>query len=1480
MKTYRNQFFAWVLLCLLSPTSVLAAAVCDADDDGDVDRNDIRQIALARYTPATGPDDPRDANGDGIITIHDARACTFQCSLSRCAIIDPPVEIPTIDVSPNPLDFGDVFVGSSASLPLNVENTGNATLGVSNITSSGAPFSVFPPLAFDIADGGLPRSVDIDFSPAVVGVFNGTITINSNADNVDPVLVVVTGNGVLPPPAAEPDIDSATSLLFGATPEGGSVEQQLTISNLGDAPLNVSDVTSDNPDYAVAPLPGQNIPFTLDPGATQNVVVTFTAPAGSAGTTVTGALSISSDDPDESPRAVSLAANVIEVVTLVNIPILGASVDDVIGNGNCDNVSGEVQFGQSDGVDAFNVTLMDQGGVSASSVSLTSDDNGGVVAFSGIDACTLDDGILELAVNLGSLNPYIGTPAIKNTSVFPAPILDPVAAASVALEIQVCGTSRESTTVKIEGGANTVAIQLDAVTTDFCLDVALRPNTENTLIATAIDDLAAAPKPAASAAPIQVVHVDPSSIIIAEATSRPLTIEETELLVQNGVIDLDDPSNFNVSMFTIVLTIGQFPVTVTQPVAVPSSPGVSYGGGGTGWTGGGGGGGGGGTPAPVTGCITGCSNIVIIQTPSGQTIPGVIIIDGRIKTLKEFFQVTIAIQNTSAGFVLADMVANIVLPAGLSPVKAGPGTDVSTINTGSALETVDMGDIGPMQTGTGQFVIRGDGIGTHNVDVDFNGFLTGGGLSAPEPVSGAAGTSVQVFGPPTFDVVVRHPSNPAGDDVVAGEIYDLIVEITNTSPRPALYTSLELFVGGQAELVDVNGVPIPDSNEIISFGHIPPGRAVSAAFRIRSSLQGEIIACQAIASENISLTVDTGIGTPACNIANTYPANFEQLPADQPPVVIGINPLNGQPNIQVTTSVFATLTPESDCIVGDTFTNVVEVNFIPGDPGAIEVISADLVQAGTFYLEELDTLGNPVRHIPTDLTVESPPAGGTTIAVLRLGLDTPHNNSQYFLKDNTTYRATLIGGTGGICSDASGAEMVEVFTWTFSTEQTCSPLNTPIATMSAPTDGSIDRPLNQSIVLDFTNRMNPGTFSFVPGNLAASNFSVYTDAILNATGDDIDINMASAVPGSGVFSNLNRTLTYTPLVNFDENTTIHIRLTDGLQDTCLNPLQTPPNGVQLLNFQTIPPDTVAPAAPVVNPVPTFTNQPAVQVSGQAEASSSVTVTGGSAVVNTTASGAGNFSVSVPLNANATNNFSVQATDASTNASAVVTADTNGDPLVTVHDNVLPLVSSVLPLNGAINVVRGIVIQADFDEPIDPATINDLNFTLEGSVVPGTLAAVGNSGFTFTPDNLLDFNKTYTIHIRANGMRDLAGNGLSGEFVASFTTANFPLPVLTNLSPNDGVQGTNFAVEFTGTDLGTAFAVTSDNPAIGGAIVGTTDTSVTANITLDPLAAAGLTTLGLTTLGGNVSVPFSVLHKAPLINNIVPDNGFQGTTVNA
>ena len=206
----------------------------------------------------------------------------------------------------------------------------------------------------------------------------------------------------------------------------------------------------------------------------------------------------------------------------------------------------------------------------------------GTINFQGIDACGLADGIIavNIVLNRGGveLPPVAGTPAFKSTLGLEPPILDPLPLLTVLPSIEVCGTSRENTTVRAEGGAHIVSIVLDENTTRFCLDVPLRPNTQNTLIVSAIDNLAPPPKPIAAAPPVQIFQVDSSEIIIAKAFSRPLTTDEIETLVANGVIDLDDPTNFNVSMFTVVLTIGSFPVTITQPVVINPVPGtVSFG---------------------------------------------------------------------------------------------------------------------------------------------------------------------------------------------------------------------------------------------------------------------------------------------------------------------------------------------------------------------------------------------------------------------------------------------------------------------------------------------------------------------------------------------------------------------------------------------------------------------------------------------------------------------------------------------------------------------------------------------------------------------------------------------------------------------------------------------------------------------------------------------------------------------------------------
>ena len=89
----RNFVRALILaLPLFIANSVFAQVegqVCDVDIDGDVDINDVRLITAARNTPSNGPDDPRDADGDGIITVADARTCMQFCTLPRCAEPQP-----------------------------------------------------------------------------------------------------------------------------------------------------------------------------------------------------------------------------------------------------------------------------------------------------------------------------------------------------------------------------------------------------------------------------------------------------------------------------------------------------------------------------------------------------------------------------------------------------------------------------------------------------------------------------------------------------------------------------------------------------------------------------------------------------------------------------------------------------------------------------------------------------------------------------------------------------------------------------------------------------------------------------------------------------------------------------------------------------------------------------------------------------------------------------------------------------------------------------------------------------------------------------------------------------------------------------------------------------------------------------------------------------------------------------------------------
>ena len=1385
--------------------------------------------------------------------------------------------------TPASLDLGTAFVGLTASGTLSIGNPGTAPLVLTTVTIDDPAFTVAGALPLTIP-AGASGSLPISFSPDQARSFSGLATLAF--DTADPLDVPLSGVGEAPAEAGA--VFTVDTLDFGTVPAPGAATGNLSIDNIGNGPLTVSAAAiTDATAFALAPDVVDRLPLRIPPGGAEPISVELSTDAADAGGGLSGKLALTTDDPDHPTRTVLLTATAVTPPDPRASTVLDVQVDPAsIGAADCSSVNAELLFGpDSTSSDRAVLYLRDEQGAMLSSAEVAASAGSGSVQVPAVDVCALADGAIEPVVAVASggeqLPNFTGAPAVKNAGPLAAPVLDDTETlVTLEREIRLCGRARSQTLVDIKGGARSVSVELGAGETDFCLDVPLRPNAENLLIASATENTAGVmlPLPVASAPALKVIQINPAEIVVATVDSRPLTVDEIEALVDNGVIDLEDPSNFHHSLFTIVLNIGLEPVTISTVIPVPPSPssGGTSGSGGSGGTGGGhvyygvglGGGGGG-----FSGGGGGYRGFVIVPpVPPGQpqpVIPGVIIIDGVIKTLKELFQVTLAIDNLSTTFDIEELVARIQLPAGLSAVRAGPGSDPTTISVDDAEDTVTLGTIPPGERGEGQFVVRGDKIGEHAVSVGFSGFLTGGGLPEPLAFDGEAGTSLTVHGPPELEVTVGHPSDPSDWDVIAGEIYTLTVDITNTSDRPALYTSLMLKLGADARLVDADDVPIPGSIEVRDFGHVQPGQTVSAAFRVEPMVTGEIIACQAVASENLTLSIDTGPDPTACSVANTIPADFSPPDPAEPPSVLAISPLNGAPNNVITSTAFAVFTPPVGCLTADTFTN-------PVTNGAI-LLDADFVAPGTFYMEQLDDLGAPVRRVPVELHTTVGATGATTVAVLRPGLASP--NTQLFLEDGTTYRVTAVGGPNGICNAVTGEPLANDFTWTFSTERGCT-LPQLEATLARPADGGLDQPRTGAIRMEFTNRIDPTTVAFAPGDLAGSSFGVYADATESA-GQLLD--EGTVIAGNARFDGSFRRLTFQPAQPLPADSTITVRLTDALQDTCGNPLSTPPVGERLFTFQTEAEDAEAPALPQVNPLPSVTSAASILVSGSAEPEATVAISGGTAPVTTTAGEGGSFSARVGLAASRSTLLSVAATDASGNRSPDQGLDTAGNPLLVFRDATAPAVVSVDPADGFTGVPVDTAIRIALSEAIDPASVQNSDVELLdalGNAVTGALALEGTDTLVLTPGADLAVNRVHDLELRAGSVRDLAGNPLAGAFGSSFTTAGpvIQAPALTTLSPDTGLRGTALVVTFGGDHLSSITGVTSDNPGVAGTLVSVGETAVSANVTIADDAAVGSMSLGLSGPGGSAALPFTVAARTPEIDAIAPSAGIQGTTV--
>ncbi|MBI5575200.1 MAG: Ig-like domain-containing protein, partial [Deltaproteobacteria bacterium] len=398
----------------------------------------------------------------------------------------------------------------------------------------------------------------------------------------------------------------------------------------------------------------------------------------------------------------------------------------------------------------------------------------------------------------------------------------------------------------------------------FDLSIPLNGNAVNKIVVTAVDRYGNT-----ASKEISVTQLSMQSIVVSKVTTQRLSVQEVKQLVNEGVINLANPENFNVSKFDVVLTIGQERVPVSIPIAVgkevpePMGEEVYKFPRGNGWNNRS-------KNQPPVEIVIFDKPVISPALPEPLSIPGVIIIEGNIKSLKEFYSVRLLLMNTSGIFTLKNVSANIEFPdGGLSNVLPADGV-------------ASFGDILP---GNGdqpgqkekEFIVRGDEIGVRGVRLNFGGSLAGPGLPENDPIrfNGSANSGVEVKGPPAFKVRVTHP-----DFVITDIPYELKVDITNIGELPALYASLALDVGADARLVKCrvdnnypdNPVPVCEPIEgadVRNFGDILPGQTVSETFTVNPLMTGTITSCVGASDQNITLQVL--VGTIGCVVGKFPP---------------------------------------------------------------------------------------------------------------------------------------------------------------------------------------------------------------------------------------------------------------------------------------------------------------------------------------------------------------------------------------------------------------------------------------------------------------------------------------------------------------------------------------------------------------------------------------------------------------------------------
>jgi hypothetical protein len=224
-----------------------------------------------------------------------------------------------LSVSPTSVAFGNINLANNNTKTVTLTNSGTGSVTISSINVVGLGISVNGVATPMTLASGQTTVLSIVYSPTILGVVAGSITVVSNATN-SPAVILATGTGVQPQLTASP-----ASLNFGSVTVGSSGTQTITVSNTGTAAATISQAVVSGTGYTMT---GPAMPMTLAAGASTSFSVQFTPTVAGSDS---GSVTVTSNTPNSPTMVATSGTGTAAVAHSVTLSWVASTSSTVVG---------------------------------------------------------------------------------------------------------------------------------------------------------------------------------------------------------------------------------------------------------------------------------------------------------------------------------------------------------------------------------------------------------------------------------------------------------------------------------------------------------------------------------------------------------------------------------------------------------------------------------------------------------------------------------------------------------------------------------------------------------------------------------------------------------------------------------------------------------------------------------------------------------------------------------------------------------------------------------------------------------------------------------------------------------------------------------------------------------------------------------------------------------------------------------------------